>query len=217
MIQPLHRAPSVGLTRRAILPGLCLTIVGMAQSAQAGLVTNVSIAYRGFKIDLAGFGTPAETEAAAKVVREQIDMVERVGLPSSLLGFFKTMPLRVGHDLRGFFGTYYQGAIALSPDQLDSHNPTLLHEFMHAVHDKRLPDSFANKEIAAFYTDAFYNKRYEGTNGAYFLLNAHEFFAVTATVFLYGKLPRNRPYARSEIRTAQPDYYKFLAKLFGSR
>ena len=174
-------------------------------------------AYHGFKVELSGFGDETGTEAALKLVKEQIDMVERVGLSGTQLGFFRSLPLRISGNLRGYYGIYSKGEISLAPAQIDGHNPTLLHEYMHALHDKKLPGGFANKEIAAAYQDAFSVKRYEGTNAAYFLTNSHEFFAVTATLYLWGSLPSNRPYSRGIIRGAQPDYYKYLEKLFGAR
>ena len=188
-----------------------------AAPARAGLEQETPAGYHGFKIGLAGFGSEAETQAALVLVREQIDMVERVGLRAGQLAFFRSLKLRISGNLRGFHGIYNKGEISLAPGQIDGHNPTLLHEYMHALHDKKLPGGFANKEIAAAFQDAFGARRYEGTNGAYFLTNSHEFFAVTATLYLWGSLPYNRPYARGIIREAQPDYYKFLEKLFGRR
>ena len=190
---------------------------GAAAPAYAGLVQETAASYHGFKIELTGFGAEADTQAALVLVREQIDMVERVGLSPPQLSFFRSLTLRISSRLRGFHGIYSKGEISLAPAQIDGHNPTLLHEYMHALHDKKLPGGFANKDITAAFQDAFNVKRYEGTNGAYFLTNSHEFFAVTATLYLWGSLPYNRPYARGIIRELQPDYYKFLGRLFGAR
>ena len=173
--------------------------------------------YHGFTIALTGFGSAVETEAALVLVKEQISMVERVGLRAAQLSFFRSLKLRIAGSLRGYFGIYDKGVISLAPSQIDGHNPTLLHEYMHALHDKRLPGGFANTEIEAAYRDAYGVKRYEGTNAAYFLTNSHEFFAVTATLYLWGSLPVNRPYTRAAIKDAQPGYYKFLEGLFGAR
>lgn len=185
--------------------------------ARAGPETAAAASYHGFKIEFAGFGAETETQAALALVRGQIDMVERVGLSPGQLAFFRSLKLRISGNLRGFHGIYNKGEISLAPAQIDGHNPTLLHEYMHALHDKKLPGGFASKEIAAAYQDACSVKRYEGDNGAYFLTNSHEFFAVTATLYLWGSLPYNRPYARFIIRAAQPGYYKYLETLFGPR
>ena len=189
--------------------------VGAAPANAAALESAAS--YHGFSIELTGFGSPAETEAALVLVKEQIGMVERVGLRAAQINFFRGLKLRIAGNLRGYFGIYDRGVISLAPAQIDGHNPTLLHEYMHALHDKRLPGGFANPNIEAAYRDAYGVKRYEGTNSAYFLTNSHEFFAVTATLYLWGSLPVNRPYARAAIKDAQPGYYKFLEGLFGAR
>ena len=203
--------------RRAARAGYVLAGMWVAAvSAAAGKPAEIAT-YHGFKIQLSGFGDEADTQAALTLVREQIDMVERVGLSAAQLGFFRSLKMRISGNLRGYYGIYDKGEISLAPAQIDGHNPTLLHEFMHALHDRKLPGGFSNKEIDAAYKDAFGNKRYEGTNAAYFLTNSHEYFAVTATLYLWGSLPYNRPYARSVIRDSQPDYYKFLGRLFGTR
>ena len=202
------------VSRRASVLGL-LGLVLAADLGRAGAPS--LLAYRGFKVELSGFGTEAETREVETAIKAQIDAVESVGLSRDALTFLRALPLRIANALRGFLGTYHNGVVALSPSQLDTHNPTLLHEFMHAWHDKKIPGGFANKEIVAAFEDAVSVKRYEGTNGAYFLTNHHEFFAVTATLYLHGSLPYNRPYSRAAIRAAQPDYYRFLARQFGER
>ena len=201
---------------QALRLALVLFAMFAATPEMAQAVTQTAT-YHGFTVELAGFGDDRATQAALVLVKEQIDMVERVDLSGAQLGFFRSLKLRISGDLRGFYGTYNNGEISLAPAQIDGHNPTLLHEYMHALHDKKLPGGFANKEIAAAYQDAFNVKRYEGTNGAYFLTNSHEFFAVTATLYLSGSLPYNRPYSRGSIRESQPIYYKFLGQLFGAR
>ena len=196
---------------------IAVIVLCLAPSSAMAAKTATVAAYHGFKVELSGFGDETETQAALKLVKEQIDMVERAGLGGAQLGFFRSLPLRISGNLRGYYGIYAKGEISLAPAQIDGHNPTLLHEYMHALHEKTLPGGFANKEIASAYQDAVSVKRYEGTNAAYFLTNSHEFFAVTATLYLWGSLPANRPYARGIIREAQPDYYKFLGRLFGLR
>jgi hypothetical protein len=46
------------------------------------------------------------------------------------------------------------------------------------------------------------------------LSNAAEFYAVTASLFLYGSVARP-PYNRQTLRAAQPDYYNYLIRMFG--
>jgi hypothetical protein len=44
------------------------------------------------------------------------------------------------------------------------------------------------------------------------LTNEREFFALTASVFLYGK---DGQLTRSDLKEKQPDYFKYLVGLFG--
>ena len=172
--------------------------------------------YRGYSVDLSTMAA-ADIPAVTKAVSVQIDMVERVGLKAEIIAFFRKVPLKVEPHLKGFLGTYGKGVINLAPWQIDSHDPTLLHEFLHAYHAQKLPSGYDNPEIDAFFKDAAGKPRYEGTNASYFLTNNREFFAVTGTIYLNGSQPYNRPYSRAAIKAAQPDYYKFLGTLFGPR
>ena len=61
-------------------------------------------------------------------------------------------------------------------------------------------------------------KFYERAKGAgwpeesYMMSNHREFFATTASVYLFGDIPRP-PESRKELRTRQPQYYQWLADL----
>ena len=173
--------------------------------------------HRGFTVDISGLADDPRKADLTKALAAQIDAVAKVGLKPDVIAFFQSLDLKVEPHLRGFLGTYKDGVINLAPWQLDTHDPTLLHEFLHALHAKRLPQGYDNAEIVAFFKDAAGNPRYEGTNASYFLTNNREFFAVTATVYLSGSLPYNRPYSRNAVKAAQPAYYGYLEKLFGAR
>lgn len=88
--------------------------------------------------------------------------------------------------------------------------PVLLHELLHAYHDRGLPGGFGNPAILSWFKQATEKKAYPAD--AYLMTNEREFFAVTASVFLSGK---DGPVDRAQIREAQPDYYRYLVWLFG--
>jgi len=46
------------------------------------------------------------------------------------------------------------------------------------------------------------------------LSNPAEFFVLTASLFLTGRVAR-LPYTRAALRAAQPAYYEFLSRTFG--
>jgi hypothetical protein len=96
--------------------------------------------------------------------------------------------------------------LAMGPQE-----PVLLHEMLHAYHTLILPQGVKNPAILLHYNAA---KSQLYPADAYALSNEKEFFAVTASIFLYGKSV-HEPLTRSNLKQKQPDYYKYLAWLFG--
>jgi len=106
------------------------------------------------------------------------------------------------------------GVIMLHPSMLRyEKDPVILHEFLHAYHAKLMPHGYDNLGIAAYYSEA---KR-SGSFGkdAYALKNRQEFFAVTASIFLAGNDSVHEPKTRAKLKEQMPDYYKYLAGVFG--
>jgi hypothetical protein len=107
------------------------------------------------------------------------------------------------------------GVVLVRPSTLyassqDKERPVLLHELLHAYHANMLPDGFNNAVVMSQYkaAKAIY------PSDAYLLGNEREFFAVTASVFLYGK-ETIEPFTRAKIKEKQPEYYKYLVWVFG--
>ncbi len=75
-----------------------------------------------------------------------------------------------------------------------------------------MPRGRNNPDILTFYGRARNGGFYPA--GAYVLKNQAEFFAMTASVYLHGRLARE-PFTRDELRQKQPIYYRFLTRLFG--
>jgi hypothetical protein len=92
----------------------------------------------------------------------------------------------------------------------DRERPVLLHELLHAYQDHILPGGFANPGALSWFKQATDKRLYPADQ--YLMTNEREFFAVTASVFLFG---RDGPVDRAKIREVQPDYYKYLVWLFG--
>jgi hypothetical protein len=67
-----------------------------------------------------------------------------------------------------------------------------------------------NPDILFYYKKAKEDHAYP--DDAYALINEREFFAVTASVFLYGK---DGPVTRENIKEKQSGYFKYLVWLFG--
>jgi hypothetical protein len=103
-----------------------------------------------------------------------------------------------------------RGVVMLRPPMLDLQQPVMLHELLHAYHARMMPRGVQNPSILLYYKVAKSQHLYP--DDAYLLTNEKEFFAVTASVFLYGK---DGPITRLGIKEKQPDYFKYLVWLFG--
>jgi hypothetical protein len=109
------------------------------------------------------------------------------------------------------------GVVLIRPIMLDDpvkykQRPVILHELLHAYHNVIMPQGFKNPGVLLHYDLAKGGNLYPA--GAYLMSNEKEFFAVTASVFLYGKVAAE-PFTRSNLKQKQPDYYNYLVYLFG--
>jgi hypothetical protein len=103
------------------------------------------------------------------------------------------------------------GVVMVRNRYLNPQSPVLLHEMLHAYHTNLMAGGFDNQVIKSFYDDAKGKNLYPAD--AYLMTNHKEFFAVTASIFLYGKDDKE-PFMRSKIKEKQPEYYKYLTWLF---
>jgi hypothetical protein len=167
--------------------------------------------YHGWHVDLTGVpGGP--DQKAIDAVKHQLDIVEHVGLKPDVLAFMRTIKIWANPNNRKFGPGHYGGAagVDLRVRELAPEKPIILHEFLHAYHDQRLPKGVANPDVERFFKRA---KSVGWPADAYMMTNKGEFFAVTASVYLFGDIPRP-PYSRAEIRAKQPRYYEWLAVQF---
>jgi hypothetical protein len=111
-------------------------------------------------------------------------------------------PIDLAEDTR-------HGFVMTRPIVLDAQRPVMLHELLHAYHYNRIPQGFQNPDILLYYNLAKGETLYPP--GEYLLTNEKEFFAVTASVFLYGK---DAELTRSDLKQKLPDYFKYLVRLF---
>jgi hypothetical protein len=120
------------------------------------------------------------------------------------------------------------GVVMVRARVLSPERPILLHEMLHAYHAQILPERFKNPSILFYYKEAKEAKELKEAKeakeakskefypaDAYLMTNEKEFFAVTASVFLYGK-DGQEPFTRSKLKEKQPDYYQYLGWLFGT-
>lgn len=114
-------------------------------------------------------------------------------------------------DLAADAGT---GVIKLRPNMLKyAEDPVILHELLHAYHNKLMGGGLENLGIKAMYAKAVSKNAFPKEE--YAMTNPQEFFAVTASVFLAGKGTLSEPHTRAQLKEKLPKYYKFLVELFG--
>jgi len=80
------------------------------------------------------------------------------------------------------------------------------------MHARYMPNGVNNADIARFYQNAVKSQAYPA--GEYVLKNRNEFFAVTASLYLWGYVARP-PNNRETLHAKQPVYYDWLGELFG--
>jgi hypothetical protein len=192
-----------------------LGVLVLALASSVSRAQNSSLQYRGFNVDFARISTSANNNAIVNAVKEQIDIVAKVHLSKDDLDFFRTVPIVMVPDSSGTPGIYirHKKTVFLKGRDLAPTRPILLHELLHAYHDQRLPQGMDNEQIRDFYQKA--GKAFSEFQGnEYFLQNEKEFFAVTASIYLFGNIPRP-PYTRKNIKEKMPLYFSYLATLFG--
>ncbi len=210
----------------------------LAESTQNDPLT---FSYRGFQANEAQVLDVPYLSKANNSIKRQIDLLYHLGLSPEVLIFFQSISIKVINDTAGAAagreGEYQQGEgngiiLNIAINDGNPEETTLLHELLHAFHDQRLRDGFADQTIMTYYQDAVNRRCYnwvldspnreisycfgytDTTN--YDLTNQREFFAVTATTYLFGQDPDREPHLRQDIQQKQRDYYLYLKQLFGS-
>ncbi len=171
-------------------------------------------AYRGFTIDPAAAQGMPNLKAIESSLRHQIDIVAGCGAKPAILAFFRSQEIAVkpgqtdggGHFAANSTGVTVDAAVD-APEK-----PVLLHELLHAYHFRVLPGALKNPDVLRFYDTALRGALYPAD--AYVLKNVQEFFAVTASLYLWGNVDRP-PHDRQTLREKQPVYYRWLGELFG--
>ena len=211
--------------------------------------------YRGYIFDLSENSDRKDKAAITDLLKEQLDIVEGVGLSPKVLKFFHTVPIVASEmgctelgaavacygsippdtstarnrtftvwdsktmswsnpnfvDLAADAGT---GVIKLRPNMLKyAKEPVILHELLHAYHNKLMAGGLDNLSIKGWHAEAASKNVFPKEE--YAMANPQEFFAVTASIFLSDKESIQEPHTRARLKEKMPKYYKFLVELFG--
>lgn len=173
----------------------------------------------GFTVDVSRLNMQQQS-LIAPVLSAQFELIQRAELPPLLLAFMKTIPvvvdpsLPVGSTPALFSNSNAsgRGVVKTSLVPIPSDKPVILHEMLHAYDWNYW--RFGKPEIQSAYAQAVNQNLYPQWSGSHFLQNAREFFAVTGTVYLVGRI-KQPPFDCRALAGLQPDYVKFMEKLFG--
>jgi hypothetical protein len=174
----------------------------------------VTFSYRGFTVDVTAAQGAPNLQAIESSMKHQIDIIADCGAAPKVIDFFKSQEivLKSGSaDGGGHFSANSKGVtldIAVDPPE----KPIALHEMMHAYHYWVLPERGQNPDVLRFYQRAKDGGFYPAD--AYVLKNPFEFFAVTASLYLWGNVDRP-PHDRKTLHDNQPVYYQWLGDQFG--
>ena len=194
-----------------VLAAALVVAVSLLAATTASSADLLIVDYRGWHVDLSGARGTMPDEKMITAIKRQIDMVEQVRLKPQVLAFMRTIKTWANPKQTKTGPGHYARAtgIDLSMPLLEPNRPILLHELLHSYNHQQLPNGFDNADIEKFYERA---KGAGWPEESYMMSNHREFFATTASVYLFGDIPRP-PESRKELRTRQPQYYQWLADL----
>jgi hypothetical protein len=204
----------VSLHRRHLLVSAA-TVAASSVFTRAGLAQDAStFGYRGFTVDTTEAQSAPDLKDVEKSLKHQIDITADCGAAPKIIDFFKSQTILVKPgqgDGGGRFSSRVKGvSVDIAVDAPEK--PVVLHEMLHAYHWWVMPDGFKNAEIEQFYERARDGAFYPPDS--YVLKNVQEFFAVTASLYLWGNVDRP-PHDRKTLHDKQPVYYKWLGDQFG--
>jgi hypothetical protein len=207
------------LSRRTFLAAAPLLLTAQTSArAPAPDLVNHELRYRGFVMNLSAAERLPNFVALVEAMRHQFDIVADCGARPEILAVFRStrvalLPIAGFRASSGGGGNFTPARGAeINATEPPPNNPVVLHELLHALHHRYLPQSNDNPDIERFYRIAVERELYP--RGEYLLTNRNEFFAMTGSVYLWGAAAR-APNNRETLRAKQPNYYVWLGELFG--
>jgi hypothetical protein len=172
--------------------------------------------YRGFTIIDSQIESMEKHEKLLAATKSQIDIVYEVGLSAEVLTFFQSVPVELvpAGTIKspGRYAGRLRGVQLAAGLTSAGHKPILLHELLHAFHDQRIDEGFKNPEILKYFDRAKQVAAY--ARKSHMMQNAGEFFACTATTYLFG-VTAQEPFQRGRVKDNQPEFFAYIKALFG--
>ena len=157
-------------------------------------------------------GAP-ETPEIAAALSAQIALVEALPIEPAIIAFFATQRIAVD-PMPGSMSRIAPDGVHVERRAMPPDNPVLLHELLHRYHLLRLSDGYLNKDVLGFHAAARASGLYPARS--YMLSHPIEFFAMTTSAVLYGRLARP-PFSRAEVLGKSPELYQWIVREFGLR
>lgn len=172
--------------------------------------------YKGVEIDVTSIQSLPNYGAVIDSLHRQIDIVEAAVPDPAQVAFLKSIPMVFAPSVSsgGDNAAYGNGRVVLTTLMFSPEKPVILHELMHAYHDRKVPNGFGNAEIPKLLEQARTGGQFPA--GSYMLINPAEYFAMMSSVYLHGTAARD-PFTREAIKQKQPDCYQWMVKEFGPR
>jgi hypothetical protein len=198
------------LTRRTFL--LAAPLLLTAQSP-ARAPAPLTLTHRSFTVDISLAANMPNRAAIEDSLKRQIDITADCGAKPEIMAFFRTQKIGLKTDPKGGPGLFSPtGGVLIQAAPLPPENPILLHELIHALHYHLMPNRNRNADVLRFHDNAMRGGFYAADD--YVMKNTNEYFAVTASLYLWGKVARP-PHDRATLCRNQPVYCAWLGELFG--
>lgn len=168
--------------------------------------------YDGWRVDAAHTARAQRPMKTVKAIEVQIDLIERLSLPKSVLVIMRGTPVIALPGGADDPDGYVRGHGVLLPIRgLNEKRPTLLRLMLYAYADQGLPRGSGNPDAERFRQEAVGKHVWPIT--AAMLRSGPDYFAMVASAYLTGAITRE-PYTRADLCKTQPDACQWLAQLF---
>jgi len=159
------------------------------------------------------------SDEAMSALVVQLKVMESVGLPPQVLEAMKETRIVIDPGLVDKAGVFAVrrgvGVVRVRPAAFDPGRPVVLHELLHAYHFNVLKGD--RPEIRQAYAQVMRDNPFPARfRSAHFLEYDREFFAVTATIYLFGDI-QQPPFSCNALSKLDPGYLAFLGAQFGPR
>ena len=148
--------------------------------------------------------------ALRRSLEAQVRIVEALHVSPRVAAFLRSVPVRLSQSLRQA-GASGPDGVVLTAEPVPPDNPVLLHELLHVYHFRQLPQGIGNAAVEQAYQAASAGGRWPPQS--YMLSNKREFFAMTASAVLHGRVARP-PFTGAAVRERMPDYHRWLLEEF---